>query len=117
MLIAWSAWGFVRDALDVLMEGAPHGIDLVALEKTIRGVAGVASVHDLHAWTIADGFPIVTVHVRLDGLHHGTDIAAAVSARVREAHGIEHVTVQPEAPEAAPVPVSALVRRPHDEHG
>jgi Co/Zn/Cd efflux system component len=43
---------------------------------------------------------MVSVHVTLDGRHHGTDVAAAVAHRVREAHGVAHVTVQPEAPPA-----------------
>lgn len=110
VLILWSAWKLVREALAVLMEGAPKGVDIEAVEKTIRKVPGVASVHDLHVWAISDGFPIVTVHVVLDGRAHGTDVAAAVASHVRETYGIEHVTAQPEAPEAALLPVSSLLK-------
>jgi cobalt-zinc-cadmium efflux system protein len=100
VFILWSAWKLVRESLDVLMEGTPRGISAEAVASTIAGTPGVASAHDLHVWAISDGLPMVSVHVTLDGRHHGTDVAAAVAHRVREAHGVAHVTVQPEAPPA-----------------
>lgn len=101
VLILWSAWKLVRESLDVLMEGAPKGLDVTKIEQTIALTGGVASLHDLHVWSVSDGMPMVSVHVVLDGEHHGTEVSASVAMRVREAHGIEHVTVQPEAPQQA----------------
>ena len=97
-LILWSAWRLVHEALDVLMEGTPKGLDVQRIAKTIAETQGVSSLHDLHVWSVSDGMPMVSVHVVLDGRHHGTDVAASVSQRVREEHDIDHVTVQPEAP-------------------
>lgn len=98
ILILWSAWKLVREAVGVLMEGTPTGLDGAEIEKTILKIDGVASVHDLHVWSVSDGLPLISVHVVLDGHHHGTEVAAAVAKSVRENHGVEHVTVQPEAP-------------------
>jgi cobalt-zinc-cadmium efflux system protein len=103
LLILWSAWRLVTRTLDVLMEGTPAGLAAGDLERTIRETPGVAALHDLHAWTISEGFEAVTVHVVLDVGHHGTEVAREVRERIRERHGIDHVTVQPEA---APAPVS-----------
>ena len=97
-LILWSAWKLVREAVHVLMEGVPPGVDLQKIERTIAETEGVAGVHDLHVWSISDGFPVVTVHVVLVPERSGADVAAAVARRIRQAHAIEHVTVQPEAP-------------------
>lgn len=110
LLILWGAWRLVREAVEVLMEGTPAGVDPGALEQVIRTAPGVASLHDLHVWCISDGFPVVTVHVVLDGSGHGTDVARAVAARIQERFGIEHVTVQPEPPVTELVPVTALTR-------
>jgi cobalt-zinc-cadmium efflux system protein len=96
LLILWSAFSLISRTADVLMEGVPSGLLLPELDATIRGTPGVADIHDLHAWTISDGFDAVTVHVVLDGSRHGTDVAMEVSTRIREEHGIDHVTVQPE---------------------
>ncbi|HWN66984.1 MAG TPA: cation diffusion facilitator family transporter [Haliangium sp.] len=110
LLIFWGAWRLVRESVDVLMEGTPAGVDPNALEQVIRTAPGVASLHDLHVWCISDGFPVVTVHVVLDGSGHGTDVSRAVARRIQERFGIEHVTVQPEAPATKLVPVTALTR-------
>lgn len=108
--ILWGAWRLVADTVQVLMEGAPPDIPVPALQATIESTPGVAGMHDLHVWTVAEGFPVVTVHVVLDGASHGTDVAHAVSRRITSTHGIDHVTVQVEAPSAALVPSSQLTR-------
>jgi len=112
-MIFWGAWKLVARTAGVLMEGTPAGVHAAELEKTIRATPGVADLHDLHAWRISEGFDAVTVHVILDGTRHGTEVAQDVSARIREVHGIEHVTVQPEAPpgRVSCQPLSGILRR------
>jgi cobalt-zinc-cadmium efflux system protein len=97
-LILWGGYRLVRDTSRVLMEGSPVEIDLEHVEETLRGVPGVADFHDLHVWSISDGFDVLTVHVVLARGFHGTDVVAAVSRTLRERHGLGHVTIQPEAP-------------------
>lgn len=54
-LVLYSAYKIVRDSSRVLMEGVPSGLDVEAIEALIAAVPGVASVHDLHVWEIAEG--------------------------------------------------------------
>lgn len=98
-LIFVGAWRLVREAVDVLMEGTPAHVDLAWVESVIRQTPGVAGFHDLHVWSISEGFPMVTVHVELASGHHGTDVAKAVATRIQQVVGIPHVTVQPEVPD------------------
>jgi cobalt-zinc-cadmium efflux system protein len=113
VMIFWGAWRLVVQTVDVLMEGTPKGLELPALEATIRGTPGVSDLHDLHAWTISEGFDVVTVHVTLDGTRHGTDVSQDVCARIHERHGIDHATVQAEPPTSTGFyqPLSTLGRR------
>lgn len=97
LLILWGASKLIRESAAILMEQAPSGLSAAAIEATIRATPGVRNLHDLHVWTIADDFPVVTVHVVLDGQAHGTLVARAVSERIAKEHGVAHVTVQPEA--------------------
>jgi cobalt-zinc-cadmium efflux system protein len=106
-LILWGAFRLVTQTVRVLMESVPAGVELADLERTILSTPGVKEVHDLHAWTISDGFDAVTVHVVLDGNAHGTDVAADVGERIRREHHVSHVTVQPEAPHLPPALHSA----------
>jgi cobalt-zinc-cadmium efflux system protein len=99
VMIFWGAWKLVTQTLDVLMEGTPRGLNTADLERTIRDTPGVSGFHDLHAWTISEGFNVVTVHVVLDGKSHGTEVSESVCRRIREVHGITHATVQAEPPQ------------------
>jgi cobalt-zinc-cadmium efflux system protein len=60
------AWGLLRDVLDVLLEATPKGLDLDVVREHIRQTPGVVDVHDLHAWTITSGVPVLSAHVVVD---------------------------------------------------
>ena len=104
-LIIVGAWRLLRDATNVLMEGAPAGIDVSTLERVTRETPGVRDVHDLHVWSIVEDAPVITAH--------GVEVARDVGRRIEEIVGRAHVTVQPEAvpPGEQLVPTDALVRR------
>jgi len=102
----------VRAATHILLEGTPTGLDLAAVERVIRAVPGVADVHDLHAWSITEGTPALTVHVvlapaPLNDSHafHGVTVVAAVRDALFAEYGLDHVTIQPEPPASAIVPL------------
>jgi cobalt-zinc-cadmium efflux system protein len=101
-LILYGAWRLVRSAVAVLMEGAPHEVSMPGVERTIRETDGVVDVHDLHAWSISDGFPVVTAHVVVDDRPDAAGIAREVGARLLRDHGIAHATIQPERASAQP---------------
>jgi len=60
------AWRLLRDVADVLLEATPRGVDLGHVREHIRSVRGVVDVHDLHAWTITSGVPVLSAHVVVD---------------------------------------------------
>ncbi|MCW2601170.1 MAG: cation efflux protein [Frankiales bacterium] len=53
----------LREAVDVLLEATPRGIDLAEVREHIERVPGVVSCHDLHAWTITSGTRVLSAHV------------------------------------------------------
>ncbi|MFE3324366.1 cation diffusion facilitator family transporter [Streptomyces sp. NPDC059176] len=53
----------LRETLDVLLEAAPKGVDMDEVREHIRALPGVEDVHDLHAWTITSGMPVLSAHV------------------------------------------------------
>lgn len=113
LLVLWGGWRLVRDTSRVLMEGSPAQIDIAHVEGTLRSVPGVEGFHDLHVWSISDGFDVLTVHIVIGKGYHGTDVVAAVSRKLREVHRIDHVTIQPEA--APNETLVTLGRRPRTE--
>lgn len=111
VLILWGAWRLLKDSLQILLEAAPTDTDCAAIEQTIRETPGVSGFHDLHIWSISDGFPVLTVHVQIEPDAHGVEIARRVSDRIRQLHRIEHATVQPEAAAIPLVPTTTLLKK------
>ncbi|WP_314612517.1 cation diffusion facilitator family transporter [Streptomyces stackebrandtii] len=56
----------LRETLDVLLEAAPKGVDMTEVRAHILALPGVEDVHDLHAWTITSGMPVLSAHVVVD---------------------------------------------------
>ncbi len=65
VLILPRTWSLLRQALDVLLEATPSGIDMAEVRAHILDAGGVADVHDLHAWTITSGMNVLSAHVVL----------------------------------------------------
>ncbi|MDL2343758.1 cation diffusion facilitator family transporter [Deinococcus sp. MIMF12] len=97
LLILRSAWALLLDSLNVLLEGAPRGLDVRAVRTTLGGVPGVRGVHDLHVWAITAGQPVLTAHVEVAGGADSAEVLVRARQVLRERHGLRHVTLQPGA--------------------
>ncbi|MFJ2650156.1 cation diffusion facilitator family transporter [Streptomyces sp. NPDC087420] len=53
----------LRETLNVLLEAAPKDVDMAEVRAHMLALPGVADVHDLHAWTITSGMPVLSAHV------------------------------------------------------
>jgi cobalt-zinc-cadmium efflux system protein len=98
LVVAWSGFRVLKETASILLESAPPHVDVAAVERTIRETPGVADVHDLHVWRISERFDSLTAHVVLQRGEHGTEVCRRVAGELRTKHGLDHVTIQPEAP-------------------
>jgi len=57
------SFALLKSAVDVLLETTPAHIDLDDVREHLEEVPGVVDVHDLHAWMITSGMPMLSVHV------------------------------------------------------
>ena len=98
VLILPRAWSLLRDVVDVLLEATPKGVDLATVREHIREVPGVVDVHDLHAWTITSGVPVLSAHVVVDEACITEGRSGEVLDRLGECLGdhfdVEHCTFQ-----------------------
>ena len=65
-LILPRTWRLLREAIDILLEASPAGIDLEDLRRHMTDLPGIREVHDLHVWTITSGLPVFSAHVVVD---------------------------------------------------
>ncbi|MGO8859668.1 MAG: cation diffusion facilitator family transporter [Acidimicrobiales bacterium] len=62
-LMLMAAVQLLRPALRILLEATPEDIDLEEVRQHLLELHDVASVHDLHVWTLTSSLPILTAHV------------------------------------------------------
>jgi cobalt-zinc-cadmium efflux system protein len=84
----------MRSAANILMEGAPEGLDVAAVEATIAGDPEVRGVHDLHVWGITSGIPALSAHVFVRPGANSDDVLARVNDQLAERFDIHHTTLQ-----------------------
>jgi cobalt-zinc-cadmium efflux system protein len=98
VLIIYSSWRLVADAVNVLLEGTPSHINAAAVEEAMRSVPGVRAVHDLHIWTITSGRHAITVHVVINDASESYRILREVREMLSERFALTHSTIQIEDP-------------------
>jgi cobalt-zinc-cadmium efflux system protein len=98
-LIAYGAWGIVRETVNLLMEGTPQSIDLDAVAHEISGTPKVTDLHDLHVWALSGEETALSVHVVVgdcplaDAEHLVRDLEQRLCAKF----AIGHTTIQVES--------------------
>lgn len=100
-LVLYSAWGLIRETLDVLMEGVPKGISVDEVATALQELPGVVEAHDLHVWALTSGKNIATTHlvIRADADHQR--IIDAANRILADRFTIQHATIQVEHDELA----------------
>src|SRR2546423_8978388 len=83
LLILASAWRLVKESTDILLEAAPAHIALSEVHDCIATVPGVASVHDLHVWTVTSGVIAMSGHLVAQNPADNQRVLEAVQDRLR----------------------------------
>jgi len=94
VLILFSSWQLVREAVDVLMEAVPAHVDADELQRRLEAIPGTVEVHELHVWSLTTGRCALSAHAVIDGTVHGDDLLAEMSDLCADHFRIEHVTIQ-----------------------
>jgi cobalt-zinc-cadmium efflux system protein len=90
----WAAYRLLKDSGRVLLEAAPEGLSVTEIRHAIAAHAHVESLHDLHVWQIASGFPALSAHVLV---HPGDDchrIRRELEQMLGERFHVDHTTLQ-----------------------
>jgi cobalt-zinc-cadmium efflux system protein len=94
LLILPRTWRLLREAIDILLEATPRGIDLDEVRRHVLEAPGVRAVHDLHAWTITSGMNVVSAHVTIDEDARPSAVLDHLCRCLSSQFDIEHSTFQ-----------------------
>jgi cobalt-zinc-cadmium efflux system protein len=93
-LMLRAAVGLLRASGRVLLEAAPEGMSVNEIGTAIAEHPHVASVHDLHVWTIGSGFPALSAHVLVRPGDDCHAVRRELEALIASRFAIEHTTLQ-----------------------
>lgn len=90
------AWRLAAKALRVLLQAAPHHLDIDSVRSRLATLPGVADVHDLHVWTLTSEMDVASVHLVTAGDIDPHPVLDAAGDMLQEEFGIAHATLQVE---------------------
>ncbi len=97
VLILLSTWKLLTRVVGVLLEATPKHIDVYRLCSRMEAEKGVTLIHDVHVWTITQGYDSFTAHVLIDPVFPESRREALLRRLRRIASsefGIGHITLQ-----------------------
>lgn len=124
-LILWSSVGIVRETLNILLEGTPHGVSLAEIRGDMQAVEGVVNVHDLHVWSLGSNSHALACHVTIADIppSESACILLKLNHVLRDHYHIVHTTLQFEHEdcgelEGCVVPLEEMINcAPQAHHG
>lgn len=97
LLIVPRTWVLLREAVEVLLQATPRGIDMGEVRSHLLRADGVVDIHDLHAWTLTSGKHVVSAHVVIDPAADPPTVLDELCSCLTDDFDFEHSTIQLES--------------------
>jgi cobalt-zinc-cadmium efflux system protein len=94
LLILKGAWGVIKHAVHILMEGTPITVNQSEVLSTLENIEGVINVHDLHIWTITSGLDSLSCHILIQNNSDNQQILQQAISLIADKFKIQHTTIQ-----------------------
>jgi len=83
-------------AVRILLQSAPPGMDLEALHADLAALPAVVGVHDLHVWTLTSDMENATAHLVIDPGADAHQVLDQARDLLQDRYRIAHATLQVE---------------------
>lgn len=100
-LILKSTLSLLKSSYRILMEHVPESVDFHRVARDIEATPGVSHVHNLHIWEVAPGHIALSAHMQVKDLSQWPGVLRELQAMLRQKHGVDHATLQPELRDTA----------------
>ncbi|WP_425408255.1 cation diffusion facilitator family transporter [Hyphococcus sp.] len=95
LIILRAAWRIVKESAHILLEGAPEHLDRREIAAALtREVSGVERVDHIHAWSITEERPMITMEVVTAGDTDMDNIRREIKDYLRKNFSVDHATVE-----------------------
>jgi cobalt-zinc-cadmium efflux system protein len=93
-LMLRASYGLLKASGRVLLEMSPAGMDVDDIGRALADHPRVSSVHDLHIWQIASGFPALSAHVLVPPGADCHEIRRELEELLDQRFALDHTTLQ-----------------------
>jgi cobalt-zinc-cadmium efflux system protein len=94
LLIVPRTWSMLREAIDVLLQATPKGLNLDEVRAHLLRGEGIVDAHDLHAWTLTSGMHVISAHVVIEPTADAAEVLDEVCHCLSDDFDMEHSTIQ-----------------------
>ncbi len=96
VFIVRNCWVIMKEAVCILMNGTPAGIDLHRVKKFMESIPGIKNVHYMHAWNLCTSSVAFSCHVVVPDqtLSQIDDLSDNLRSKLLERFGIDHPVLQ-----------------------
>lgn len=93
-VIAVSTWGLLRDSVNMSLHAIPPGVDQDVVAEFLKARPGVATIHDLHIWSMSTTETALTVHLVTPAGFPGDAFHSELARELKNRFAIDHPTIQ-----------------------
>lgn len=96
LYILKESFQILMEAVHVLMEGAPPGIEIKDIQKEIEDLDDVENIHHVHIWTVGENDVHLEAHVNVPDMmiSKSNVLGEKIEVLLREKFNINHITLQ-----------------------
>jgi len=101
LMILWSSYDVIKEAMHIFMESVPKGIDFDKVHDALSEDETVINVHDLHIWSLSSKEIALSCHICVDEskLPEAPSLTQNLNTMLKEKFNIGHGTIQIETQE------------------
>lgn len=96
-IVLYSTRDLLFDSLNILLQGAPGGVDVDHVKAYLESLDGVLDVHDVHVWALSSTEYTLSAHVIVADEADSDAVVARCQRELRSEFDIGHATIQIES--------------------
>ncbi|WP_372755693.1 cation diffusion facilitator family transporter [Labilibaculum sp.] len=97
--LVYSSWGLIKESIRILMQFAPHSINLKQIQEKMKAIDEIENMHHVHVWQLDDKQINFEAHISFKEdllLSEVKQIMSKLEHMLHDEFEINHVTLQPE---------------------
>ena len=97
-IILWGSVKLLRETIKIIINATPEDVDYEEVKQALLAIEHFAGLHDLHIWSLATGYPVLSAHIRLEpgcsDSAHWQECLWNAKVMLKKRFGITHTTLQ-----------------------